>query len=78
MIGLTRAFLYAGAPSVIVSLWSVDVRSTQELMLEFYTLLKKGVDKATALQEAQKKIMKKEGYSHPYYWAPFVLVGDWE
>jgi CHAT domain-containing protein len=78
LIGLTRAFIYAGAPSVIVSLWSVDAHSTQELMHEFYTLLKNGTDKATALQEAQKKIMEKEGYSHPYYWAPFVLVGDWE
>ena len=78
LIGLTRAFLYAGAPSVVVSLWSVDARSTQELMLEFYKLLKNGADKATALQEAQKRIMKKEEYSHPYYWAPFVLVGDWE
>ena len=81
LIGLTRAFLYAGAPSVIVSLWSVDARSTQELMLEFYKLLKNGKDKddkATALQEAQKRIMEKKEYSHPYYWAPFVLIGDWE
>ncbi|MCK4818383.1 CHAT domain-containing protein, partial [bacterium] len=80
LIGLTRAFLYAGAPSVIVSLWSVDASSTQELMFEFYKLLKKDSDKATALQEAQKKIMEQEAgkYSHPYYWAPFVLVGDWE
>jgi CHAT domain-containing protein len=80
LIGLTRAFLYAGAPSVIVSLWSVDAGSAQELMLEFYRLLKNGSDKATALQKAQKKIMAQEGgqYSHPYYWAPFVLVGDWQ
>ena len=78
LIGLTRAFLYAGAPSVIVSLWSVDARSTQELMLEFYKLLKNGKDKATALQEAQRKIMENKEYSYPYYWAPFVLVGDWE
>ena len=78
LIGLTRALIYAGAPSVIVSLWSVDARSTQELMLEFYKLLKNGIDKATALQEAQKKIMDKKEYSHPYYWAPFVLIGDWK
>lgn len=61
-----------------VSLWSVDARSTQELMLEFYRRLKNGVDKATALQEAQKRIVEKEEWSHPYYWAPFILVGDWE
>jgi len=46
------------------------------LMLEFYKLLKNGIDKATALQQAQITIMQKEGYSHPYYWAPFILVGD--
>ena len=78
LIGLTRAFIYAGVPSVVVSLWSVDARSTQELMLEFYKLLQNGVDKATALQKAQTKIMEKEEYSHPYYWAPFILVGDWK
>jgi len=78
LIGLTRAFIYAGAPSVIVSLWKVNALSTQELMVKFYKLLKKGKDKATALQEAQKKIMDNEKYSHPYYWAPFVLVGDWK
>jgi len=78
LIGLTRAFLYAGVPSVIVSLWSVDAKSTQELMIEFYRLLKEGKDKATALQQAQIKIMEKEEYSHPYYWSPFILVGDWE
>ena len=78
LIGLTRAFLYAGAPSVIVSLWLVDSPSTYELMLEFYRQLKKGADKATALQKAQIKIMEKKEYAHPYYWAPFVLIGDWQ
>lgn len=78
LIGLTRAFLYAGAPSVVVSLWSVDAQSTHDLMLEFYRHLKNGVDKATALQKAQIKIMEKKEYSHPYYWAPFALVGDWK
>jgi len=78
LVGLTRAFLYAGAPSVVVSLWSVDARSTHELMLEFYKQLKEGADKATALQKAQIKIMEKKEYTHPYYWAPFVLVGDWQ
>ncbi|GAG68707.1 unnamed protein product [marine sediment metagenome] len=76
LVGLTRAFLYAGAPSVIVSLWSVNAKSTQELMLEFYKFIKNGENKATALQNAQKVIMER--YSHPYYWAPFVLIGDWE
>ena len=78
LIGLTRSLIYAGAPSVVVSLWSVNALSTKELMFEFYRLLKSGIDKATALQEAQKKIMEREEWSHPYYWAPFILVGDWQ
>jgi CHAT domain-containing protein/Flp pilus assembly protein TadD len=78
LIGLTRAFLYAGAPSVVVSLWSVDSPSTYELMLSFYNHLKNGADKATALQMAQIKIMEETEYTHPYYWAPFILVGDWQ
>lgn len=78
LIGLTRSFLYAGSSSVIVSLWSVDAHSTRDLMLEFYTHLKRGMDKATALQQAQKRVREQQAYSHPYYWAPFVLVGCWE
>jgi CHAT domain-containing protein len=77
LIGLTRALIYAGTSSVIVSLWSVYDPSTRELMVEFYKQLKEGKDKATALQQAQIKIMSKGEYSHPYYWAPFIL-GDWE
>ncbi len=75
LVGLTRAFLYAGAPSLVVSLWSVNASSTKELMLEFYKQVKGGVDKATALQTAQNKIMNQPKYSHPHYWAPFTLVG---
>jgi CHAT domain-containing protein len=67
LIGLTRSLIYAGASSVIVSLWAINDRSTQELMLEFYKLLKNRKDKATALQLAQIKIMEEEKYSHPYY-----------
>jgi CHAT domain-containing protein/Tfp pilus assembly protein PilF len=78
LIGLSRAFIYAGVSSVIVSLWSVNALSAKELMLEFYSLLKSGKDKATALQQAQKKMMEKKKYSHPYFWSPFVLVGKWK
>jgi hypothetical protein len=78
LICLTRALIYAGASSVIVSLWSVYDPSTKDLMFEFYKLLKNGKDKATALQQAQINILQKEEYLHPYYWAPFILVGDWE
>jgi CHAT domain-containing protein len=78
LIGLTRSLLYAGAASVVVSLWSVAAQSTMELMEEFYRGLKEGKDKAAALQQAMIKIMKKQEYSHPYFWAPFILIGDWE
>lgn len=76
LIGLTRAFIYAGVPSLIVSLWDVSAFTTKELMREFYTNLKNGDQKALALQKAQVTIMSK--YKHPFFWAPFILIGDWE
>jgi CHAT domain-containing protein/uncharacterized protein HemY len=76
LTGLTRAFLYAGTSSLVVSLWMVRDESTTSLMIDFYKQLKDGKDKATALQCAQKNIMKKQEYSHPYYWAPFILIGN--
>ncbi len=78
LVGLTRSLLYAGASSIVVSLWSVYARSTMEMMEEIYKELKEGKDKAPALQQAMVKIMMKPEYSHPYFWAPFLLVGDWE
>lgn len=77
IIGLTRAFFYAGTPSVLESLWKVDDASTAELMTAFYASLNKngGRDKASALREAQLKLIKGNRYAHPYYWAAFVLQG---
>lgn len=74
IVGLNRAFIYAGAPTVIASLWTVDDESTSYLMKAFYTRLKRGLSKAEALQAAQSDTRKK--YPHPYYWAGFVLTGD--
>ena len=77
-VGLTRAFLQAGSSSVLATLWQVDDRSTVDLMKDFYTHLEDtGVqgDKAVALAQAQRALRATEDYSHPYYWAPFVLVG---
>lgn len=83
MMGLMRAFIYAGTPSVAVSLWKVDERATADLMENFYKYLLHGkrqkagtyirLNKAEALQEAQLDAIR-EGNA-PYYWAPFVLVG---
>jgi CHAT domain-containing protein len=74
VIGLSRAFMYAGSPSIIASLWGVDDNATQELMVAFYTHLREGVGKAEALRAAQTDIRGK--YPNPFYWAGFVLTGD--
>jgi CHAT domain-containing protein/tetratricopeptide (TPR) repeat protein len=78
LVGLIRSFLYAGSRSVIASLWSVDARSTRDLMVRFHGLVQDGHDRATALQLAQLEIADRSEYAHPYHWAPFVLVGAWE
>jgi len=78
MVGLTRAFMYSGTPSVLVSLWSVSDMSTASLMSEFYeNLIKTKLSKTDALRKAQLALIAGGKYSHPFYWAPFVLVGDW-
>ena len=76
IVGLTRAFLFAGSPSVVASLWAVNDRSTMGLMSGFYGQLA-GSDKATALATAQRAAISRGGrYGHPYFWAAFVLVGQ--
>jgi CHAT domain-containing protein/tetratricopeptide (TPR) repeat protein len=74
VIGLTRAFFFAGTPSVIASLWKVDDKSTGLLMERFYTHLQAGMGKAEALRQAQLDV--REEYPNPYYWSAFVLSGD--
>ncbi len=79
LIGFTRALLYSGTKSMLVSLWSVSADPTLELMESFYKKIKnKNVNKAEALQKAQIEMIQDKHYSHPYYWAPFVLIGDWK
>jgi CHAT domain-containing protein/predicted negative regulator of RcsB-dependent stress response len=108
LVGLTRAFIYAGTPSVVASLWSVDDSSTAHLMSSFYRNLKR-MSKVEALRQAQLELIRGDGRSdllarrgvggigklgetpepqsssqnlisistsHPYFWAPFILVGD--
>jgi CHAT domain-containing protein len=74
---LAAAFSSAGATSVLASLWSVNDESTKEFMIQFYTQLAAGQSKAASLQSAQITLMKNPKFSHPLYWAPFVLMGDW-
>jgi CHAT domain-containing protein/Tfp pilus assembly protein PilF len=80
VMGLTRAFMYAGAPTVGVSLWSVADKSTADLMTDFYRRLLstgEGTTSSSALRDAQLAMISGKKYSAPFYWAPFVLVGDW-
>ena len=76
LIGLSRAFFYAGASSLLVSLWNVAEVSTPDLMVSFYRQLE-SADKGEALRRAKLEMIAKGGaYAHPFYWSPFVLVGD--
>ncbi len=75
VVGLSRAFMYAGTDSVLVSLWSVSDESTYKLMVNFFKSLKEGKDKLAALTAA-KQYLRTSGYDNPFYWAPFVLVGE--
>ena len=79
VMGLTRAFMYAGAPTVGVSLWSVADKSTADLMTDFYKrlLTSEGTTSSSALRGAQLAMITGKKYSAPFFWAPFVLVGDW-
>jgi CHAT domain-containing protein len=74
LIGLARGFLYAGAASLIVSLWAVTDESTADLMSDFYTAWRAGQPAAAALRTAQIAALRRD--SHPYYWAPFASVGQ--
>ena len=74
IVGLNRAFIYAGAPTVIASLWRVDDQATGLLMRSFYAQLQNSRGKAEALQAAQQIV--RQTYPHPYYWSSFVLTGD--
>jgi CHAT domain-containing protein len=79
LVGLTRAFLYAGSPAVVASLWTVPDRSTAELMRQFYHgMLKDNLRPAAALRQAQIALWKDSRWSRAYYWAAFTLQGEWK
>ena len=78
MVGLTRAFQYAGARSVLASLWAVDDQSTADLMTRFYSALREGATKDAALRAAQVGMIGSPRSSHPALWAAFALTGDWK
>lgn len=76
--GLTRAFLYAGARRVVVSLWNVNDRATAALMQNFYTgMLRGNKSPAAALRAAQLRMLQTRQWQSPYFWAPFIMQGEW-
>ncbi len=80
MIGLTRGFMYAGAPRVVATLWKVDDKATAELMKHFYKALlgEQRLRPASALRTAQIALWNQKRWRDPAYWAAFVLKGDWK
>ncbi|KXV04326.1 hypothetical protein CR51_13790 [Caballeronia megalochromosomata] len=77
IMGLTRAFFYAGASSVIVSMWQVNDDSTALTMRTFYRSLTEGKEAIDAMRDAQLAVLAEPGFEHPYFWAPFDLTGGW-
>ncbi len=78
LIGLTRGFMYAGAASVVASLWKVDDEATAELMRYFYTfMLKDGLSPAAALRKAQVTMSRQKRWQSPYYWSGFIIQGQY-
>ncbi len=78
LLGLTRGFMYAGAPRVVATLWQVDDRAASELMKRFYQkMLGEGLRPAAALRAAQVSMQSDKRWRDPHYWAAFTLQGEW-
>jgi CHAT domain-containing protein/Tfp pilus assembly protein PilF len=79
LVGLTRGFMYAGSKSVVASLWKVDDRATAELMGHFYeAMLREGLPPAAALRSAKEAVRQQKRWRAPYFWAAFVLQGEYK
>ena len=77
-LGLAGVAVRSGARSTLATLWSIQDQSTADFMNEFYQAINQpNVSKAQALRQAQLSLLHSSQYQHPYYWAPFVLVGNW-
>jgi len=76
VVGIARAFMGAGARSVLVSLWTIDDEATLEFMRSFYRHLVEGRSASESLNLAMKSLRESDKYSDVKYWAPFVLIGD--
>jgi CHAT domain-containing protein len=79
LVGLTRGFMYAGSPRVVASLWLVEDLGTSELMKRFYRHMAGGqLSPAAALRQTQVDMLRSKRWRSPYYWASFVLQGEWK
>jgi CHAT domain-containing protein len=79
LVGLTRGFMYAGAPRVVASLWEVEDVATARLMKRFYQgMVNQGMRPAAALRAAQISLWKEKRWRSPYYWAGFTFQGEWQ
>ncbi|NJR65183.1 MAG: CHAT domain-containing protein [Leptolyngbyaceae cyanobacterium CRU_2_3] len=76
--GLRRAFLMAGAESLVMSLWKVDDYATSELMARYYQRLQQGEGRSEAFRQVQLEMLQTSEYQHPYFWAAFIFSGDWQ
>ena len=75
--GLRRAFVLAGAESMIMSLWPASDYATRKLMTEYYRNLKQGMGRGAALRQVQLDMLKRNRQLHPFYWANFIQSGEW-
>lgn len=75
--GLRRAFFLAGTETLVMSLWEVSDRVTDEMMTTYYSRLKKGLGRGEALRQAQLDMLKRKDRQHPFYWASFIQAGEW-
>jgi CHAT domain-containing protein len=77
-LGLAGLAVKSGARSTLATLWAVDDAATSAFMVQFYKeIARGGITKAEAVRQAQLFLLKQPALEHPYYWAPFVLVGNW-
>ena len=75
--GLRRAFVLAGAESLVMSLWPVSDYTTRELMINYYNGLKQGLGRNEALRQVQLQMINSKDRKHPFYWAGFIQSGEW-
>ena len=75
--GLRRAFVLAGAETLVMSLWPVSDYMTREMMTAYYTGLRAGLGRGDALRQAKLAMLRRQGRQHPFYWASFIQSGEW-